>query len=794
MEMKDHVKMYLDAGWKLAPIPKGTKGPVVQGWNRDGGWLKSVDDLPPNHGVGLLHAFSGTMALDIDSGVDATPILKDMGVDLGELIKNADSVSISSSSAGKWKMLFKMPDGLILPTKKIMVGNVTAFELRNATTDGKSVQDVLPPSIHPNGRAYVWHAHKSFTELPLIPLLLLQYWQGLVTKKDEIATRERDESQKLTRDCIAKMLDHLDASCGRKEWIDVGMALHDWDAEEGYSLWDEWSRRSEKYEPNGGNSTSKQWSSFKPKDGGITIATLIEMYRISGGDMSVLRDDGLSSFSPILLDSEETEEVDSVDEMPEPRVIGEIKAPDFNMDSIPKILKQRALEISDSIGCDPLVPVFSGLAAVCAVVDARSRLEILPGFTVPPVLWLMTIGAPADKKSPGSRPMLSPLRDIEAADKPRYAKEFLQWEGAEAAFVQSKKAYLEYSASTENMFAPKDAPDVLELPPKPSPLKLTITDITSQMMVRAAADRPQGILCYLDEMNSWVKKMVDRTSGEDRSAWVVAYESEPYKMERVGAGEIYCDNLAISIYGNIQPAVFRQAVASLAADGMLQRFVPAILRPEMTRLGEPIPEFMTSSADWKSLLENLANMPTMYYRLSNSAFNAYREFQKWYEQRKRDERLIGATDEYMTAFGKTEGLVGRIALVFHLIENPLNNVVSIDTLNSAIEFVKGYVLPSLKYAFSELAFASTFDFDLGAEIMKQPAGALIDQHTFRPLSLKHDPLKYDRMFISSIIMYESLGWVVRRGKQWIVNPKLSEMYAEHNKNVADACKRLTENA
>ena len=185
------------------------------------------------------------------------------------------------------------------------------------------------------------------------------------------------------------------------------------------------------------------------------------------------------------------------------------------------VLATRAQEISDSVGCDPLVPLWAGLAAVCGVIDARTRLELMPGFKVPPVLWLMTLGDPADKKSPGSRPMLSPLKDIEAEDRPRYSKELLDWEGKEAAYAGAKKAFLEFAASPDALLGGQ-APNVPDLPQPPVALKITVSDITSQKLVRHAADRPRGLLCHLDEMNSWIRKLTDKTSGEDRSAWVVS--------------------------------------------------------------------------------------------------------------------------------------------------------------------------------------------------------------------------------------------------------------------------------
>ena len=53
---------YLRHGWHLIPLAPGTKRPMGDGWNKPGAQLP----LPPGCGIGLAHAFSGTMALDVD--------------------------------------------------------------------------------------------------------------------------------------------------------------------------------------------------------------------------------------------------------------------------------------------------------------------------------------------------------------------------------------------------------------------------------------------------------------------------------------------------------------------------------------------------------------------------------------------------------------------------------------------------------------------------------------------------------------------------------------------------------
>jgi len=479
------------------------------------------------------------------------------------------------------------------------------------------------------------------------------------------------------------------------------------------------------------------------------------------------------------------------------------KPPEMNIDLWPEILRQRSSEISESVGCDPLVPLFAGLAAICGVVDARIRLELMPGFKVPPVLWLMTLGDPADKKSPGSRPMLSPLRNIEAEDRPRYAKELLDWEGKEAAYASSKKAFLEWSASPEAMLGSDQAPTVTEMPPQPVPLKITVSDITSQKLVRSAADRPRGLLCHLDEMNSWIRKLTDKSSGEDRSAWVVSYESEHYEMDRVGAGSIHCENLAVSIYGNIQPTVFKQNVASLAADGLLQRFIPGILRAGKTKLGQPVPECMTSAAAWENTLRLTYSLPPQTYQLSFEAYMAYREFQAWYEDAKRDERVINSGDVYMTAFGKLEGLAGRLILLFHIIESPFMPQVSADVVHRVVSLVRGYIIPAYRYAFGEVGGAIEHDFDQWVidYIVQISSDAQtitlrdLKKSARRPLEGKTDWQK-EQAVMDAMLTLENAGWVVqvenelnKKRVTWAINPSISEAFKDYRKEVLKAKQR-----
>jgi hypothetical protein len=791
------IDAYIRHGWSLVPIPGGTKGPRTPGWNLRENALKAQGELPQGYGIGLAHAYSGTMALDIDNWTVTTSLLSEHGLDLDALYAAPDAVVINSGKPGHGKLLYAMPFGAALPSKKIMHGGITAYELRCATVSGLTVQDVLPPSIHPEThQPYHWAGNGHWTRLPVIPQGLLDLWNGMLAQ-DKERTISTDDTIDASWEEIRQALDAVPPDCTRDEWVSIGMALH-WagtqtnQLEQALSLWNEWSATAQTKYP-GQREILQQWVSFRPdKTTAVKLGTLFHIAKSHGWTRPL--PDATALFSKIEIPV--MEPLDVIDGL-------RPKAPDIDMTLWPAILRTRSQEISESVGCDPLVPLFAGLAAVCGVVDARIRLELMPGFRVPPVLWLMTLGDPADKKSPGSRPMLSPLKNIEAEDRPRYGKELLDWEGKEAAYASAKKAFLEFSASPEAMLGGDQAPTVPEMPPQPVPLKITVSDITSQKLVRQAADRPRGLLCHLDEMNSWVRKLTDKSSGEDRSAWVVSYESEHYEMDRVGAGSIYCENLAVSIYGNIQPQVFKQNLASLAADGLLQRFIPAVLRGGKTKLGQPVPEYMTSSAAWENTLRLTYALPPQVYQLSFEAYAVFRDFQTWYEAAKQDERVLDSGSEYMTAFGKLEGLAGRLILMFHLIESPFMPQVQPDVVHRVVSLIRGYVIPAYRYALGEVGGAITNDFDQWMiDYIIQVSGDTqsvdlrgLKRSARRPLEGKTEWQK-DQMVMDAMLVLEQAGWAVqvenelhKRRVTWVINPALPAMFKSYREKVIKAKQR-----
>jgi hypothetical protein len=787
LKVEAHPSAFLDYarfGWKLCRVPSGTKGPTAVGWNLEANAIDPAS-IPPGDGAGVLHAFSGTCALDIDNMDAATTLFAAQGIDLQSLLADPGAVQIDSGNPGHGKLLFKL--AMPLPSKRISHNGITAFEFRCGTSSGtgKSVQDVLPPSAHPSGTTYRWAGKGNWQHLPELPEALLTWWQSLCIRGTERIIKSGTISTSF--DEIRSALFAVDPSCGHQVWIECLMAVHDaamqlGEPEMGLALVNEWSAGSPtKYQ--GAQEVVARWRSFTPGNG-ISIGTLMHHAKGAGWQRPPV------DVSAMFSDVRKLDDGQMLSGVNKP-------VPLLDVDLLPPVLAQRAREVAGSVGCDVVVPAWAGLAAIAAAANATTRLELVPGFEVPPVLWLMTIGAPADKKTPGSKPMMSILGDIEREDVQRYKSEMLFWQAQEAAHAAAMKAYLSSAAASpmDEHFASGLTP-VPDLPPAPVSKRLTINDITSQKLVRVCEQRPEGVLCYMDEMAAWTSKMASVNSGEDRSCWVVSYEAMPYSMDRVGAGEIRASNLAVSIFGNIQPRVFQKVVPEMAQDGLLQRFLPAALRAECSTVGQPLPDWLSTRGDYERMIRRVHAQPSTRYRLSREALETFNEFMWGCHDLRARERLLMAPDVFMTALGKIEGVCGRLALAMHLAESPDVPAVSGDLMRRAVDLIHSFVIPSIHYAFADLAGAQggfeAWVRDFIVQVSDQVTITLAEIRAAAKAQLDGVPMNQQAELIRhAMIPLELDGWATivddtGRIVRWAIHPEIQVMYAEHRARVIQA--------
>lgn len=225
----------LKSGLVLVPIPLGQKSPSTTNWNLRHCCISDLSAAGSLVGsnVGLAHAYctpSPTCAIDIDQYKHAKAWLATHGVDLDSLLYANDAVVIWSGKRYSLKLIYRLPLGLpVLESKKINgTDRKSILEFRCGTKDQKTVQDVLPPSIHPDGYQYQWMGMGSPLSLQVIPPSLLKVWGLLIANASRVAQRQfgaaaanpRPETPRQIA-LVTDALNHINADCPYETWRNV---------------------------------------------------------------------------------------------------------------------------------------------------------------------------------------------------------------------------------------------------------------------------------------------------------------------------------------------------------------------------------------------------------------------------------------------------------------------------------------------------------------------------------------------------------------------------------------------
>lgn len=231
----------LSRGIALVSVPYGTKGPTILGWNEKHNviTIPSQAHLAANMNIGIAHAYctpNATCAIDLDDFKVARVWFASFNIDLMALLHADDAVVIHSGKVNSLKLLYRMPTGIVFPSKQIKnASNNMMLEFRCATADGLTVQDLLPPSVHPSGTQYKYIGSGSILALPEIPDALLKIWQSLLINKTHKQSSLSQVTKNLVRsnsyetpravsDLQAK-LNNISADCCYDLWRNIVWAI-----------------------------------------------------------------------------------------------------------------------------------------------------------------------------------------------------------------------------------------------------------------------------------------------------------------------------------------------------------------------------------------------------------------------------------------------------------------------------------------------------------------------------------------------------------------------------------------
>jgi len=220
---------------------------------------------------------------------------------------------------------------------------------------------------------------------------------------------------------------------------------------------------------------------------------------------------------------------------------------------------------------------------------------------------------------------------------------------------------------------------------------------------------------------------------------------------------------------------------------------------------QEVPKFMTNSLDFDNLISEIFKEEIHEYDMTPEAKALFRDFSAWYLVLRRAEMLLNAADTYMTALGKIEGTCLRMALIFHILEDRKSHYLTAKTMQAAINVMKQFFIPSMKYSFAEVAEQKNTLAEWVTDHIIQIAGI---KSTVTLGDLKRSARRkigdMNEMSVNAEL-YMIMGdlcdanYVILvdetnpRAPVWAVNPDIAITFADHRKAIIAAKQQVRDN-
>jgi hypothetical protein len=330
--------------------------------------------------------------------------------------------------------------------------------------------------------------------------------------------------------------------------------------------------------------------------------------------------------------------------------------------------------------------------------------------------------------------------------------------------------------------------------PRPKQERVCIEDATTEKIQEIMRDSPNGVLSNRDELSGWFGAMerYARQHGahSDHAFWLQSYNGVRHTVDRIARGSLFIPHLGISVLGGIQPETLCQIAAGTADDGLIQRFVPIMLRPSTMSRDEAFPATALTYADLVRDLHALT-VPDAPIALSDAAMT----IRSACEAKHHDIALTYETlnKRFAAHIGKYDGMFARLCLLWHCIEaverhTALPTIVTEDTARRVAAFMHGFMLPHAIAFYTEIfGLADNHDeiADVAGYILAHETATLTNRVMMQGGTGMRSLAKDKRRLEAAYHQLESLGWITRIPARrpsdppwWQVNPEVHRLFAE----------------
>lgn len=371
---------------------------------------------------------------------------------------------------------------------------------------------------------------------------------------------------------------------------------------------------------------------------------------------------------------------------------GKFDPPALPVGLLPPAIEKFARSEAQLTGGDPAGFAVSALVGISGIIpdDITLRMKRHENWYESARLWGALVGAPSTKKSPMMRKTLAPIMREDS----RLAKEF----------TSQKKAH-------EGLG--KEFADML---PEPMRRRLVIEDTTVEAVQNVAKENKEGLLCTRDELSGFfggLGKYSKDGKSADRAFWLQAYNGDQYTVDRVTRGSVFIENLSLSLIGGIQPEVMQKIVAADDESGLLQRFIPIMLKPAGD--DQDIPTDPKISERFETMVRKIVALryatdkPSLLF--SDDAHAVRDEFLKWVDRVSAVDSINPKLASHLMKLG---AMFGRMCIVWHCVENAevanFPQMVSGDVAKRVAAFIREFTVPHAQ-AFYGLAGGGDSDIE-----------------------------------------------------------------------------------
>ncbi len=270
--------IYIDAGLPVVPLRKGEKllpssdtgvnyGSASTNRVTIEKWFNPATGRFAGWNIGIAAGKrGGVFILDIDQhgDIDGTSVLREFELEHGDL-----SAPRQATPSGGFHYVFQWEDNAKSSTSKIGPG----IDTRGGNEAAYKGHIVVFPSIV-NNKEYIWEVGGFVPQVPdWIMEKMGNDWspkRGYGRGNEEMGTEDIETT--VPPDQLGRMLDCIDPNeLSYEQWLRIGQAINSqYHDEEGLKVWDEWSKRGDRYKS---NECRVRWRGFDPS-GAVRVGTL----------------------------------------------------------------------------------------------------------------------------------------------------------------------------------------------------------------------------------------------------------------------------------------------------------------------------------------------------------------------------------------------------------------------------------------------------------------------------------------------------------------------------------------